>query len=288
LNLLEGMNKALDYIENNLDGEIDYTLLAQAACCSQYHFQRFFASVTDIPLSEYIRRRRLTQAALELQHTETKVIDIAMKYGYGSSDAFARAFQAMHGIPPSRARTKGIVLKAYPRITFTLSIKGVYAMKYRIEEKEAFRVIGVKERFTTEGNYQLEEIPKFWGAVAKNGVEDAICGLMDGEPYGLLGICGDMDDKGFDYWIAAPSTKECPVNLSEMTVPAATWAIFEVIGAMPKAIQESWGRIFSEWFPTSGYERPQHGSLPEIEWYGMGDTDSATYRSEIWIPVVKK
>ena len=113
LTLLDGMNIALDYIEDNLDGKIDYAAAARAACCSQYHFQRIFAAVTDIPLSEYIRRRRLTQAALELQNTDSKVIDVAVKYGYQSADAFTRAFSNMHGCTPSRAREQGIRLKAF-------------------------------------------------------------------------------------------------------------------------------------------------------------------------------
>lgn len=279
------MNRALLYIEENLDDTIDYAALAQTACCSQYHFQRFFASVTDIPLSEYIRRRRLTQAALELQNGNDRIIDIALKYGYNSADAFSRAFAVMHGVPPSKARAPGVVLKAYPRLTFTLSIKGVIALKYRIEEKKAFKVVGVKKWFSTEGNGQLQEIPKFWNTVNTDGSGDLIYGLMDVEPCGCLGICGDMYDNGFDYWIAVATTKPCPPNLEEMTVPASTWAMFEVVGAMPTAIQEIWGRAFSEWMPSSGYE---HAKTPEIEWYGYGDLSSPTYKSEIWIPVVKK
>ena len=285
MNLLEGMNCALDYIEANLDGEIGYAALSRIACCSQYHFQRFFASVTDIPLSEYIRRRRLTQAALSLQSSDEKVIDVALRYGYQSSDAFCRAFQALHGVTPSKARAPGVVLKAYPRLTFTLSIKGVIALDYRIEDRKAFRAVGVRKWFSTEGGYQLQEIPEFWNDVKTNGSGDLIFSLMDTEPCGCLGICGDMADGGFDYWIAVATSRASPPNLEETVIPAATWAIFEVAGAMPKAIQESWSRIFSEWLPSSGYD---HAKAPEIEWYGYGDIASPTYRSEIWIPVVRK
>ena len=285
MNLLEGMNSALEYIEDNLDGEIDYAALARIACCSQYHFQRFFVSVTDIPLSEYIRRRRLTQAALALQKTDAKVIDVALRFGYQSSDAFCRAFSLLHGVTPSKARAPGVVLKAYPRLTFTLTIKGVVALQYRIEEKEAFKIVGVKKWFSTEGQAQLQEIPKFWNTVNTDGSGDMIYSLMDVEPCGCLGICADMYDNGIDYWIAVATTKECPPNLEETVIPASTWAIFEVIGAMPKAIQDVWSRAFSEWLPSSGYE---HAKTPEIEWYGYGDMTSPTYRSEIWMPVVKK
>lgn len=285
MNLLDGLNNALDYIEDNLDGNIDYAAVARAACCSPYHFQRFFVCVTDIPLSEYIRRRRLSLAALELQNSDKKVIDIAIKYGYQSSDAFTRAFQTLHGITPSKAREKGVNLKAYPRITFTLSIKGVVALNYRIEEKKDFRIVGMKKWFSTAAQNQFNEIPQMWGKVNTDGTGDVIYGMQDGEPNGCFGICADMYNDGFDYWIAVASSKQCPPGLSEMVVPASTWAIFEVTGAMPAAIQEAWGRIFSEWFPASGYE---HAKSPELEVYLAGNTDSPDYKSEIWIPVVKK
>ena len=279
------MNAAINYIEDHLDGEIDYAAVARAATCSPYHFQRLFVSLTEVPLSEYIRRRRLTQAALALQHTGCRVIDVAVKYGYTSADAFTRAFSAMHGLPPSKAREPGAVLKAYPRITFTLSLKGVVAMNYRIEEKEAIRIVGVKEWFSAVDNGQFNEIPKMWCRVIESGMYDKICRLLDTEPNGCLGICGDMYNDGFDYWIAVATTKACPPELEKMEIPASTWAIFEVIGAMPKAIQEVWGRIFSEWLPESGYE---HARAPEFELYLDGDISSPEYKSEIWIPVVKK
>lgn len=284
MTLLDGMNNALKYIEDNLDGDIDYAAVAKAACCSPYHFQRFFVSVTDIPLSEYIRRRRLTLAAFELQNTDRKVIDIAFKYGYQSSDAFTRAFVTLHGITPSKAREQGAVLKAYPCITFTLSIKGVVALNYRIEEKKAIRVVGVKEWFSIAAQNQLNKIPEMWHRVNTDGTGDKIYSLIDSQP-GCLGICADMYNDGFDYWIAASTSKKCPPDLTEMEIPAATWAIFEVTGAMPNAIQDVWGRIFSEWFPSSGYE---HAKTAELEVYLDGDTDSPDYKSEIWIPVIKK
>ncbi len=279
------MNAALNYIEDNLDGEIDYAAVARTACCSQYHFQRSFVSLTDVPLSEYIRRRRLTQAALELQDINSKVIDIAVKYGYTSADAFTRAFAAMHGITPSKARVQGAALKAYPRITFTLSLKGVVAMKYRIEERQAFRVVGVKEQFSAVVEESFEAIPKMWNRCNSDGTTQAVCSLIEGEPNGCLGICTEFDGDKFYYWIAAPTSKACPAGMIEMDIPVSTWAIFDVTGAMPKAIQDVNRRIYSEWLPSSGYD---HARTPDFELYPEGDLNSPDYKSEIWIPVVKK
>ena len=142
MDMLMKMNAALDYIEKNLTAEIDFLTVAQQAGCSSYNFQRMFSFVTDVSLAEYIRRRRLTQAAVELQNSGAKVIDVAMKYGYDSLVSFARAFTNLHGITPSNAKQPGVELKAYPRISFQISIKGEKEMNYRIETKEA-KFIGV-------------------------------------------------------------------------------------------------------------------------------------------------
>jgi AraC family transcriptional regulator len=104
---LDRMNSAIRYIEENITEDIDYDMVAEKACCSTYHFQRMFSFITDIPLSEYIRRRRLTLVAFELQNSDVRIIDLAVKYGYDSADSFSRAFQKVHGVVPSLAREKG-------------------------------------------------------------------------------------------------------------------------------------------------------------------------------------
>jgi len=152
---LTKMNEALDYIENNLTDDIDLTIVAQKACCSSYNFQRMFSFITDIPLAEYIRRRRLTQAALELQNSNAKVIDIAIKYGYDSPVSFSRAFNNIHGITPNEAKQAGVELKAYPKISFHISIKGGQEMNYRIEAKEAFDVFGIETIGSLSGEERI-------------------------------------------------------------------------------------------------------------------------------------
>ncbi len=284
MDTLENMKNAIDYIEDNLNAEIEYAKVAQIALCSQYHFQRMFAFLIGIPLAEYIRRRRLTLAAFDLQNSNEKIIDIALKYGYNSPDSFSRAFFAMHEVIPSKAREKGISLKAYPRVTFSLSLKGVVEMKYRIEQKEPFTVVGVKRRFSHVDGLG-ENIGKMWSETSAETF-DQINALGDTEPYGLLGVYSGMyEDNTTDYYIATTTKKSCPENLSKLDIPSLTWAVFEITGPMPTAMAEVWGRIFSEWFPTSGYE---HAEAPEVEWYSKGDLSAADYKSEIWIPVVKK
>ena len=166
----ERMNNALDYIENNLDNDIDLNEIAKIACQSVSNFQRMFSIIADIPLSVYIRRRRLTLAALELQNTNIKIIDLALKYGYDSPEAFTRAFNVIHGVAPSLAREKGIRLKAYPRIYFLLTVKGVIAMDYRLEKREAFKVYGLEDVYTFENieNEKGRSIPQVWQDLCKN------------------------------------------------------------------------------------------------------------------------
>lgn len=277
---LENMKQAIDYIESNLDREIKYARIAQIALCSEYHFQRMFGFLIGVPLSEYIRRRRLTLAAFDLQNGNEKIIDIALKYGYNSPDSFSRAFIAMHGIIPSKAREKGISLKAYPRITFSLSLKGVFEMNYRIEQKNSFVVVGIKQRFSNVEGLG-ENIGKMWVETPTETIGQ-ISGLGDG----LVGVYSGMyEDNTTDYYIAAITEKDCPKTMCKLEIPSLTWAIFEITGPMPTAMAEIWGRIFSEWFPTSGYE---HAEAPEVEWYSNGDLSLTDYKSEIWIPVTKK
>jgi AraC family transcriptional regulator len=132
---IERLNKAINYIEDNLCNEINYDKAAEIACCSTYHFQRMFSYIAGIPLSLYIRRRRMTLAALELQDDDTKIIDIALKYGYESPTSFNRAFKSIHGILPSLAKINGVSLKAYHQISFRLSIKGDEQMNYRLNKR---------------------------------------------------------------------------------------------------------------------------------------------------------
>lgn len=282
---LERLNQAMSYIEDNLSGEIDYSEAAKIACCSTFHFQRMFSYIAGVPLSEYLRRRRLTAAALELQSSDIKVIDLALKYGYDSPTAFARAFQNIHGVSPASARSQGVPLKAFPRMTFQISIKGDAEMNYRIEQKGAFRVVGIKEREPMNIEHSFARLPQFWAENLQNGMIGKVLGLMKEDQKALLGICADMNGSEFDYYIACATDKEVPEDMYEYTVPAARWAIFECIGPMPGALQDLQKRIMSEWLPTSGFE---YANLPDIELYPEGDTSSKDYRCEAWLPVVKK
>jgi AraC family transcriptional regulator len=295
---LERMNGAIGYIEDHLTKELDLEKVAQTACCSIYHFQRMFSFITDIPLSEYIRRRRLTLAAFDLQNSEARIIDLAIKYGYDSHESFARAFFRLHGLTPSAARAQGVNLKAYPRISFHISMRGDTEMNYKIETKEAFFLFGVERIFSQVGGENLQKIPQFWQEACEDGTLDKItkacgCHQCDENTVGLMPVNAIMcyRDTGkdtFPYMLCAFTPKEgAPDGFAAVEVPSLLWAVFTTDNYSKsntsRIVQALWKRIFSEWFPTSGYE---HADGPELEMYYVG-ADRMEY-CEIWIPVVKK
>ncbi|NLS41061.1 AraC family transcriptional regulator [Bacillus subtilis] len=290
MDLLKSMNRALQYIEENLTHDIDFKEAAKLAFCSEYHFKRMFSFLAGISLSEYIRRRRLTLAAFELKDSHAKVIDIAIKYGYNSPDSFTRAFQNLHGVNPSKARLNGHSLKAYPKMTFQLSIKGGSEMNYRIEEKEAFRIVGITKRVPIIFKGIHPEIAAMWESLDEEAISE-LKAISNVAPLGLINAStnfseGRAEEKGeLDHYIGAATTKQCPNHLSQLEVPASTWAVFEAIGSFPDTLQEVWGRIYSEWFPSSNYEQIEG---PEILWNEHKDVTSPSFKSEIWIPIAKK
>ncbi|ARJ24467.1 AraC family transcriptional regulator [Bacillus sp. ISL-8] len=287
---LKNMNAAMQYVEDNLTHEIDFKEVAKIAFCSEYHFKRMFSFLAGISLSEYIRCRRLTLAAFELKDSNAKVIDVAIKYGYNSPDSFTRAFQNLHGITPSEARSTSRSLKAYSPMTFQLSIQGGNEMNYRIEEKGPFQIIGIQKRVPIVFNGVNEEIASMWKSLDSQSIE-TLKSLSNIEPTGIISAStnfseGRMEEKGeLDHYIGVATTKDCPKQFKQLEVANSTWAIFEAVGPFPDALQNVWGRIYSEWFPSSNYELAEG---PEILWNESKDVSSPNFRSEIWVPVLKK
>lgn len=290
--MLEAMNQALAYIEAHLTEEIDYREAARQAHCSEHHFKRMFSALAGIPLSEYVRRRRLTLAALELQDESVRILDAALKYGYESPDSFTRAFAQLHGVTPSEARRLGRPLKAFPRMTFQLTIKGGSEMEYRIVEKDAFRIVGIMGRVPIVFEGVNPAIAELAGTLTPELIA-TIKGLADTEPAGLISASTNfsdtrMEEKGeLDHYIGAATTQPAPAGLASLEVPASAWAVFTAAGPFPQTLQSVWGRIYSEWFPTAGTDYEQTGG-PELLWNESPGTTLPNYRSEIWIPVRKK
>jgi len=287
---LSNMNKTMEYIEEHLTEDIDYREISKIACCSEYHFKRMFSFLSGIGLSEYIRRRRLTLAALDLKDKSMRIIDVAVKYGYDSADSFSRAFHSIHGIHPSEVRNSNIQLKAYPRMTFRLSIQGGCEMNYRIVEKVPFNIVGFKKRVPISFNGVNPEIAKMTELLTPEIIKK-LKSLSNVEPKGIISAStnfseGRMEEKGeLDHYIGVATSSDETAGFDVLRVEAGTWAVFESVGPFPETLQNVWGRIYSEWFPSSGYEAVEG---PEILWNESPDTENPKYRSEIWIPVKKK
>lgn len=285
---LKQLNFAMRYIEDNLDNEIDFTQVAQRACCSEYHFRRMFSFLSGMTLSDYIRRRRLSQAAVDLQQSDLKVIDIAVKYGYTSADAFTRAFQALHGLTPTEARADNTSLKMIPPITFQLTIHGGNPMDYRIVEKEPFYIVGLHRRIKLVYKGINPEAADMFKSLTEDDIRN-LKALSDIEPHGLLSVSthfteGREEGSQFDQFVGIATTQSSAGKWSVLPVKALTWAVFTVKGEFPKVLQETWGRIYAEWFPNSGYEAVDG---PSMVWTKSKDLPLTDYHNEIWIPVRK-
>lgn len=285
---MKHLNLAMRYIESNLDGEIDFDKVAQLACCSEYHFRRIFSFLSGMSLSEYIRRRRLSQAALELRYHHSKVIDVAIKYGYDSPDAFTKAFQALHGVTPTEAKVDGVLLKAIPPMTFQLIIQGENVMDYRIVQKEAFFIVGIKKQVSLLYNGVNPEIAEMWKNLTQHDIHE-LSGLCNTEPLGLVNASTNFTENReegtkLDHYIGV-ATNTPSEKWNNLAIPSSLWAVFTVRGKFPDALQSTWGRIYSEWLMLSEYEV---GQGPEILWNADEDMTSPNFHSEIWIPIIKK
>jgi AraC family transcriptional regulator len=283
---VESLQKAINYMEEHLLEDLSIESIAKQANSSAFHFQRTFAILTDMSVGEYLRRRRLTLAAQELSRSDSKIIDLAYKYGYETPEAFTKAFRRQHGVTPSDARNYSGKLQSYNRLVIQVSLKGAEPMQYKIIERTGFQVVGIKREFSCVNEEQLSGIPKMWDEVNADGTDDLLFQLNNGEIKGVLGVCiagsGTRANREMDYWVATEYSGETPDGLSKYDIPASKWAVFEVHGPMPDAMQNAWKQIISEWFPSSGYE---HAGTPDLEVYTDKDPSSPDLISEIWIPV---
>jgi AraC family transcriptional regulator len=285
---LKQLNAAMRFIEANLAGEVDVQDAARIAGVSEYHFRRMFSFLAGMPLGEYIRRRRLALAARELRGGAAKVIDVAVKYGYNSPDAFTRAFQALHGITPSEARRASAPLKAFPPMTFRLSIQGGTEMEYRIIEKDAFAIAGLMKQVPLIYEGVNPAIDAMWQLFAP-GDFDELKQLSNVAPRGIILASNNVESERegslLDQWIGVATDRDDTGRWDVLRVPAGTWAVFTAVGPFPQALQNTWARIAAEWMPTSGYEFREG---PQILWNEGPDTTRPDFRSEIWVPVVRK
>ncbi|MEU3076335.1 AraC family transcriptional regulator [Streptomyces laurentii] len=283
--MLEGLNQCLDHIERRLDQEVDVAELARIAATSEYHLRRLFSALAGMPLSAYIRRRRLTVAGAAVLSGHEPLLDVAVRYGYGSGEAFARAFRALHGVGPGEARRTGAALVSQPRLSFRLVVEGNSSMRYRVVDRPDFTVVGPKARVPLIHLGPNQAIIDFVRGI-EPGLVARLTELSDQDPRGIVAVCDDLDPSRaegteLDYYHGVITSADAPEGASVLAVPAGMWAVFTTSGPMPEAIQTLWRDAFTQWFPSNPY-RSRPG--PEILRAGMAP-DGKGVEAELWLPV---
>jgi AraC family transcriptional regulator len=290
INIIKLLNDVIEYIESNLEEKLDIDEISKIAYSSRYHFQRVFYALTGFTVTEYIRNRRLSLSAEELATTDKKVIDVALRYGYESPEAFTKAFQRLHGLSPSALKKLKGKIKAFPKISFQISIKGECEMIYSIIEKDAFKVFGIGFTTTTVNDAAYKEIPKFLNGIFEDGTHDMINEVLRNVKGTLLdGFHYDFQEDGTREYMMGYEMPEIKISdeFKTLEIPKLTWAVFEGHGVMPDnlIIQDVWRRIYSEWFPSSGFEQVKGPCIEKNFW---NDGEHMEYRCEVWIPVMRK
>ncbi len=279
MNLIKPFNDTIDYIERVLNDEIDEKQVAYLSGYSFAMFSRLFSILTDMTLSEYIRNRRLSEAAILLRETDKKIIDIAMNYGYESPDSFTTAFKNIHGYTPSEVRN-GKPFKLVSRVQLALSVRGGRSMKITIQKKKAFIVAGINEQ-----SINSSLCPSVWDKLYGKYSHDELASLGEGQS---VGVCHDIESPGTINYMAGYIIKDANkaenMGLDILEVEEAEYAIVELTGSVPECIHNGWKYAMEVFFPEYGYV---HSGSPDFEYYYEGDMDNKDYKMELWIPITK-
>ncbi len=286
MDFIQNLQKAIEYIEENILHSINYEDVAKHLHMSVYHFHRTFSLVTGMTVNEYIRRRRLSMAGQEISMSEIKVIDVAFKYGFESPESFTKAFSRFHGITPNIARRAGAELKSFNRLLIKIKLEGGSVLDYRMETREGFKLLAKVKKFRNEivSEHDNTEIADFW----KKSREDGTFSTLHQQAVNsdMYGLCAPISKESnhFDYGIGTEfAGGPIPEGYSEWEVKPSLWAVFKCIGDTPDSIGETWQRIFQEFLPGSEYQM-----LDDTDFELYSDNFESDCFCEIWIPVNKK
>ena len=275
MNYINEMQKAIDYIEDNLDKDINFEKVSKEVGMSSFYFHRIFTAIIGISPTTYIRNRRLSVAAQEISKNNENIVDIAFKYGFESHEAFSRAFKNFHGVAPKMAKNNGNEFKNFSRANLEFEVNTNNILNYRIESKDTIKVLAFLRKFNIENK---DEIPKYWKELKESGTLEKISNNYKKD---LLGICiGTQSDFEYKYGIGVEQTEDIETNIEMETIeiPKSTWVVFKCEGQDEKNINELWSRIYKEFFITSSYKQSMN---IDFELYDDKNT-------EIWIPISKE
>ena len=296
---ITGIQNAISYIEDHITEELDYERIAKESFSSSFHFQRVFSILCGYTLGEYIRNRRLTLAGTELASTREKVIDVAYKYGYDNPESFSKAFQKFHGITPSQARSSGVMLKSFSRLSIKVTLEGGSIMNYRIEEKPAMLLTGYKRRFTGSPNDKQDQDHNF---ACENRMLQYILQGMSREHETTYQVLTNFDADGYDFYFAYQLPEwiledfdedlgEMAEKFDHLNIPAGLYLVCETERTKyPCDLEDELRRkAVSEWLPTSGYELRDAPEIGVIHWFWEEGNDKVNHSRycELWIPIRK-
>lgn len=285
------INLVIEYIERNLNGAITTEDAAKIACCSKYHFHRVFFSYFRVTFAEYIRARKFTLAAVDVVNGEERILDIALKYGYESPNAFTRAFRNIHGVNPNEARLTQVKLATYSRVSFPIKERGIEKMDYKIIERPSFNVVGKSKSFDFDEFYKNGK--QFWKEYVSTDEYKALCQLTNGKPgpvtvAPLLTAYFPKEKSKLDEFIdvlGLEVTSDIQTEAFEVhTVPPATYAEFD---CSYRSAMKTNRYIYSEWFSATGYERD--GDKPDVvAYFPMPYRHFSEMGVRWWVPIIKE
>jgi len=286
--MITALNRLVDLVEENLAGNFDVKDAARALGTTEHHLRRMFSSLAGLPLSEYVRRRRMTAAAAEVVRGEQDLLHIAVRHGYGSAEAFGRAFRAVHGAGPTDVRRDGGPLRTQPQLRFRLTVEGSERMDTRIVDHPAFRLVGHAARVPLVHQGINQHIQQHVAGLPEEE-HLRLKALGDTEPAGLLAVSDDLDpdraegsELTYLHGVAVATGTPAPDDLDTIEVPAGRWAVFRTAGPHPQTLQKAWAATATEWFPSNPWRlRPG----PEIVAVLDRAADFSTATCELWLPV---
>ncbi|MGV9409946.1 AraC family transcriptional regulator [Nocardia sp. NPDC003693] len=286
--MISALNRLVDLVDEQLTDELDIGGLARELGTTEYHLRRMFSSLAGMPLSEYVRRRRMTVAAAEVVRGEDDLLSIAVRHGYGSSEAFGRAFRAVHGASPGDVRRDGGPLRTQPQLRFRLTVEGSTPMDTRIIDRPAFRLVGHAARVPLIHRGVNPHIQQHIAALPPQE-HVRLKDLNDTDPAGLLQVSDGVDPDGVEgteltylHGVAVQLETPVPGDLDAIDVPAGTWAVFRTSGPHPKTLQDTWAATATDWFPSNPWRlRPGPSIVAILD----RTADFTTATCELWLPV---
>lgn len=282
----EKLQQIIEYVEVHLQRDeepVDPDEVARMAGCSYGFFQKVFSYMNGISFADYIRARKLTLAGYDIKSSQMKVIDISYRYGYDSPTSFTKAFLNFHGVTPSAARASSCSLRVYPKMKLLTQER----YSWRLEKKEALRMIGKVYRLSTKNQEHHKRIPALWNDIQRSGDFAKMIEMDESPVQGLFGgyLREEKRLEIIEYGIFVLSGREVPKGFTELEVPSLTWAVFDCKGVIPKAIVEGWNYLQEEWLVHYPFA---HADCPEFEWYSAQNPYDEEYLSQIWIPVIEE